>query len=156
MTIVSISKNVILKALKTERLTAGHWIYVPGERKSDLWSDRLRSQPAKNCKVCAVGAVIRNAVSKKSIVKDINALASRRTGFSYCDYSFKTEERAKEYIENGNYMDALNTLFEGSYDKLKNMREVRSIMVKFVKENFPEKIELDIGEMKPSAFVRRV
>ena len=127
-----IEKRTVIKALREEPLESGSF---------------FDKNNVKNCKVCAVGAVVR-----KSLKGKINGL-TRNTLVSYCE-TITNEEYINEDVEyllaKRNYLGALSTFFEweaGSDDDSDcsgpNITpELRETLVEFVRKNFPTRFKV--------------
>lgn len=121
--IKTITRALVIKALKTETLRRGNWF--AGEQKKD-------------CSVCAVGAVLRHCsfetwARKKSF--GLNSLgweavkdADRVNGSQIEDTEILLEDK--------NYLAALSNYFELGNSKNK--------CIAFVEENFPKSFKLTI------------
>lgn len=168
MSKVSVSKKVVIEALRTERLKSGVWIQLVGVSKLPRRErDKLNEKPVDGvCAVCAVGAVIRHALSKKTLVGEIVKIAARAaceqvewTGDFNQEWEAATTAKGKAlvYLKKGAYMAALNQLFENlAGDKKLSMHKVRKQMIAFVEAHFPDRIEIDIRNGNPSIKARRV
>lgn len=166
MTIVKISKAKIIEAIEKEpitRLEPGTWIdneqgYTVGSSKKE-----------KNCSVCAVGAVMRNAcLNPKQDAYRVEAAASAAVGNINCT------SNSSLALSHKNYMAALSAEFEsgagdlmmpGSASKnhrdwqevsTKEKRELKKQVISFVKKNFPKFVEIDINGAKPAKDVKVV
>lgn len=135
-----IEKKKVIQALKTENLSGGHF-FVP-------------SKDVSNCKVCAVGGVIRKHLGR--------AIKKYRDGFltDYCQavtlHKYTSDENVGFLLKNKNYLGALSAFFEfitspqkGSdvfdgvaYISLPVDSEMRKKLVEFVKENFPTRFKV--------------
>lgn len=170
MTIISVSRNKIIEAIRhepVESLKGGAWV---DERRGSKVKD-------KNCSVCAVGAVMRKVLDPKQSVVKIRKAAMEALG--------NGEPTGDHYseIEEGRYMAALSCFFEESFEE--NMRKMteelqehfndtylrdpvdhfrkmynkavnqtRKDTIDFVKTNFPKEIKIDIDGAKPAKDVK--
>lgn len=159
MTIVSISRKKICDAIEKEpttTLAGGQWI----DTRSD--KDKVKT---KACSVCAVGAVMRNALLDRNqdaeAVHDASVAATEGAN----PISFNPYDQAKV----GYYMSSLSSFFEARYSgraiydlkvgTKKHRKEIKALKkdcIDFVKANFPAKIEIDIDGAKPAKDVKVV
>lgn len=169
MTIVEISKAKIIKAIESEplkTLKANSWI--------DIWRGNAANPRVdnKSCSVCAVGAVMRNALlSKGQRALAIEDAAIAAMGDDSANHDW---ERS---LEKKNWMAALSAFFESADSEIRNAlddvflefqssyyddmeliiaRELRARTASFVKDNFPDKIQVDIDGAKPAKDVKVV
>jgi hypothetical protein len=162
MTIVSVSRKKICAAIAKEPTTTlvpQHW--VAGRK----YTDQVKS---RDCYVCAVGAVMRNALLHPKqpalSIGDAASAAVSAEGGS-CDAGADAVEEA----ENGSYMSALSAFFEteaeyrginqmGSRTRKRKeaMKKLKKDCIKFVKKNFPSKLEIDIDGARPAKDVKIV
>lgn len=135
-----ITKEEIIKALETEPLAQGKFIYHP---KCEAWVETLVFTSNPECKVCAVGAVLRNKLPIGSLHWFYNKVVN------LTKYS-KFEEDAEDsfdsidlfidsLIEQEDYLSALSVFFEDQPKEL-----ARENTIEFVKDNFPEEIEVNL------------
>lgn len=152
MTTIEVSKKDIIKALETEpKLFSGAWALT--KRRSDAGLARIKV--ADDCRVCAVGAVMRSVLAPtqpaKAIVRAALAATDGAQALTYADYA-KVELRA------GRPMAALSCVFEfaelrrGWFDK--EGEAGRAAATAFVKEHFPKRIRIDIDGARPRKGVK--
>jgi hypothetical protein len=159
MTIVSITRSEIVKAIKKEplkTLKAGHWVL--GKENS-----RVKN---KTCSVCAVGAVMRNALlAPNQVARAIDDAAWAAT--QDCEVA---DADPMDLIAEKSWMAALSCFFENLSSEIeedsdegyahvlteKETKRLRDETVTFVKKNFPKKIEIDIDGAKPAKDVKVV
>lgn len=118
-----IKKNVVIEALKKEKLTTGMF-----------FSSYYMSKVPKDCKVCAVGAVLRHVSFETWARKNsysLNALGQAATQEEY------TGDNIECLIRDKNYLGALSNYFENGNSKNK--------CIKFVKKYFPKQFKLEIN-----------
>lgn len=163
MTIVSISRDKICEAIAKEpatRLQAGSWIHF--STRYDRGPAKVKS---KNCSVCAVGAVMRNALLNRD--QDAYAVTSASLAAvkgAPCDGDTSPVQLAKR----GRYMNALSVFFErewenriefsGISDRAHNkiVSEIKADCIDFVKKYFPKTVKIDIDGALPAADVKVV
>lgn len=138
--LVTVSRSMIVKALKTENLKAGTWV---------------TSKNKKVCGVCAVGSVVRQLGFKgDKIEKVCEALVKNCVTDSHNTSSANVE--IENEIDNGNYLNALSMKFEHMAGKLaevlgidytdsseltlQQVEILRKPLIDWVKNNFPETI----------------
>lgn len=160
MTVVRISRARIVKAIEAEpveTLRAGSWVYGSCLQK--------RFASSTECSVCAVGAVLRRAV-----------LAPRSRAFTITDAAnaavWGAETLAGDFneeLENDRYMAALSCFFESQWsarglcwdsvqgtERSSRIHTLRADTARFVAENFPRTIDIDIDGARPAKDVRVV
>lgn len=119
-----IKRSVVIKALKTENLVRG-WFFKSSENKAEVYP--------KDCKVCAVGAILRHVSfetwARKNNV-DLGDLGVDATNGQYA------EDNYKELLEYKNYLGALSNYFE--------LGRTRKQCIDFVKRYFPKSFKLTI------------
>lgn len=169
---IIVTKRQIVEAIANEPyLFPGNWIEYRGSKPSPNIKAR-----SKQCTVCAVGSVLQDVLSRDTTVGELGILACRLTpGPTLCygaDYNSIEEihRAAAQYYIIDDPLSVLSFMFEGaasfygadmiglndiSYDKMSRgeklkIASTRRETIKFVKKNFPEEIELDIGGLKPS------
>jgi len=152
----TVTRAMIYKALRTEKLKAGEFF--------ENYSNPM------DCNVCAVGAVLKHASFVKAAQKNYSDMDEVFNGYriseQVCeDRQCNGVDGALELAEEGNYMGALSSYFEGlmelkaiRLDKRNRFGEtdstsvnvtksIREKCVQFVKDNFPKtiKITMDIS-----------
>lgn len=179
MTVIEISRARIIKAIQQEpirTLRAGNWI-EPGDRSTE--DSKVTS---KDCSVCAVGAVLRNAaLAPSNKVEKLYDAAHAGINDFYSATTYPGEAlNAQEYmtalsaffesesgrwtdteeydvVGEGQYRDATKyarTKYNKAYDLF--MEGVRKRTVAWVKANFPKTIQIDIDGAKPAKDVKVV
>lgn len=118
-----VTKEEIIEAIETEPLRAGSWFY-----------DYDHTTNFETCSVCAVGAVLRRAGLKERDELDID--------LEVCNDEYFGLYKLKDALSCGNFMGALSIKFEDLSEQVESMDEVREKLIKFVKENFPDEVEL--------------
>lgn len=124
-----IKRSEILKAIRTEKLKAGSFIH--GKDVVDEFGYESYVTD-KNCKVCAVGAVLRY---KGIDSEDIDNFAGDVTGFYVGIEGDEFQE-----LEDKNYLTALSVKFEKLAKKFGAGKRTRTKLVAFVKRHFPKTI----------------
>lgn len=141
MKTIKVTRKEILKAIRTEPLKAGTWIH---DRKVTLDNGSgisLQTSVAdKKCKVCAVGAVLR----QKGIPDDKIFWAADSlfcdTGSSECDSDASDEGNPLQNVKDGHYMAALSSKFEQLSKRLGSGKRTRETLIRFVKRHFPKQV----------------
>lgn len=130
-----VTKETILKAIKTEKLVKRHFV-LPDEEDSPY------SPKNKKCGVCAVGAVLRHSNFNNDQISDF--------GESLCFsgpvtplYTSEVHTELDYLLDTGKYLNALSLKFEDQARKTGVGVRTKKILAKFVKDNFPAKIRLD-------------
>lgn len=158
MKYVKVSKDKVIEAIKTESLRPGCWIEPDWDKRD------------KVCHVCAVGAVMRAALSK-----DEDRLDEVCDHLSQClfdpkipvagGFSFESRkqilDKAKEQLKQKKYLTTLSFLFETlcEFNSLLNgnssysisrhqIYRIKQTLIKFVEENFPKYIEVPVNGFK--------
>lgn len=167
MTTVLVSKQRIINAIKKEKLKAGYWLAskemiqsAENYEGSSKFDDIGRKTPIaqKDCMVCAVGAVFRSVCAKNSMIFDIDRHITGQDIEPYI-YGAVSEahaiSRAQMLIDDEKYMSALSSYFEW-LDENTNHKpyRIKEKLIKFVKDNFPKNIELDINGIQPAKDVK--
>lgn len=120
-----IKRREILKAIRTERLKAGSFI----QHSYGEYTDK--------CKVCAVGAVLRQ---KGIDNNDIDTVAYWATG----DGDVTEHGNFKMALAEKNYLSALSIKFEQLALKYGCGVRTRNKLCNFVKKNFPKQIKVNL------------
>ena len=132
-----IKKSDVIVALKTERLKRGHWFTPTYELN--------KGEPCKkNCRVCAVGAVLRKVsfeqwARNKSL--SLNLLGEKAVRFNKnSQYSFNSTSTitdVEDALKDKNYLGALSAYFEQGH--------IKKQCIECVKKKFPKKFKLSIN-----------
>ena len=165
MTVVQVSRSKIIKAIKDEplkTLQADHWYFFDGRGP-----DEKKQVRNKNCTVCAVGAVMRNALLAPTqplpAIAQASQVAVGNYGYGYCSAS-----AIQLNLEEENYMAALSAFFESNAadmgineceDKKERKaltKKLRDMTVKFVKKSFPKTVYVNIDGAKPAKDIKVV
>ena len=134
-----VNRNQVIKALQVEKLTPGAFF----DAKND--SAAAKADIA-NCKVCAVGSVIRTCMSKKELAKfDTDTLCMIGEEVTQNDYIINEDDyeqglqyRVHKALGEENYLGALSIKFEAMMKDRKLITPfVRNELIRFVKGNFP-------------------
>lgn len=126
---MKITKAQVIEALTKEPfLKAGDWAYGDDP----------------NCPVCAVGAVIRYSMPGLA-VRDL-----RRVALSICAFGSATmKESVQDELGEKRYLNALSCYFEGLAEdrgdiyEAENHNDLRTEVIQFVQEHFPEGVIYD-------------
>lgn len=156
MTVISITRARIIRAIKEEpMLQAGSWAFsleygIPVADK-------------KNCSVCAVGAVMRDCISKGQNWLEISNAASRSTNPVNSRTNDPQDDSPVGLAKDGWYMQALSDFFEAKWTDVakkentyyrdlnkRQIRKIRNATIRFVEKNFPYKIQVDINGAEPA------
>lgn len=155
----TISRDLIIKAIETEPLAPGAWVDARSKKKS-----------TQGCKVCAVGAVIRQCLNGTDLYPtDFNFLAFDlvdgpalyKDAFDEAVRDLNDDEiedlkacddfNAVTYLlDEEKYFGALSVLFEQNAQTTLSLEEQRKVLVEFVKRTFPE--EIDVPEKAQERF----
>lgn len=159
MTTVSISRKKICEAIAKEPTTTlqgGSWAASDGKAR---YHSSVRT---RNCKVCAVGAVMRNAcLAPTQVWGNIQAAADASTG------NGDPRGDALHEAKKGRYMAALSSFFEGEFEdrriiflrgreRMAAVKQLKTDCIRFVEKNFPSKLEIDIDGAKPAKDIKVV
>lgn len=171
MTVVEITKQRVIKAIKEEPLLRGGSWFAFSDNAPDDFDFKLLVGDKKNCTVCAVGAVLRDVLDKQSLAFDIDDAVDGciDQGLPISDLSSyeSIEDTLKALLIDKHYMNALSVLFETSWDKAMEKNDyndlsrhqiyrIKQKLIKFVQKNFPAKIQIDIDGAKPAKDVKVV
>lgn len=152
---MKITRAQIIKAIKTEPLEGGQWInrtYDADGYISQLYWDRPAD--VQECKVCAVGAVLRSCVPGITP----NRIIDFGSGLYYSDGGIgasatdirqaRDEVRDELALNNPNYILMLSRMFESYWrhyqDDRRQLGYTRKALVKFVQNNFPKSITVTL------------
>jgi hypothetical protein len=162
MTIVSVSRKKICDAIAKEpttRLNAGSWVDEGG----DVRHHEVRS---RDCTVCAVGAVMRNALLHPRQEAFNIENAAQASILSASNIGLHGDPMAE--IRKGRYMAALSSFFEGQFverdipyvhntrARMKAVKQLKADCIKFVRDNFPAQLEINIDGARPAEDVKVV
>jgi len=144
---IIITKELVIKALKTEPLACGKWIHDK-IRTDDVTVPAPRTRAGK-CRVCAVGAVLRkHGLNNDQIYRAGQELTSE--GYINGDDAKKTAEHLSRKL----YMHALSNEFERLSKKVRRpdktipkikLDSIRMQLIRFVKKNFPDQFFISEG-----------
>lgn len=123
-----ITKQTILKAIKTEPLKPGSFVLLEGDLVSD----------DPSCSVCAVGAVLRKAGMNNN---RINRFGIKLVDYNSCSSS--SVYRLPALLEEKRYLHALSVKYENLARVFRDLTFVRRELSKFVKKHFPSRIKLN-------------
>jgi hypothetical protein len=124
-----ITRKEILRAIRVENLSGTYPISERYNGYTVVWDDK--------CKVCAVGAVLRQ---KGIDSQDITLAFWYATGKSNCSKDADENDALKDQ----NYMAALSIKFEKLYRELGGGNRTKKALAEFVKANFPKQIKVKV------------
>lgn len=130
----TIKRAVVLRALRTEPLTSRCY-----------FQSNAKLEYPKNCKVCAVGAVLRHASFEKWAREhgyDIDVMAAESLG---CDVD-GSDMDIDALLARHNWLGALSNYFELHVDR-HGLKKARKDSIAFVKEYFPKQFDLTIESL---------
>jgi hypothetical protein len=160
MPVIEITKEHIIAAIETEPLATlrgGMWVGRDGAMVDpDSDEDGALRVGSSECHVCAVGAVLRSLLDASAPAYEITRAANAVVGGYITRWPGEGRaflDKALEACASGRYMNALSIFFEGCDDEewLRTRtrsraspcpEDVRADTVRFVRENFPAKIQL--------------
>ncbi len=121
-----ITKKEIIETIKKEHLTNEQFIYVQDSDK------------ASECRVCAVGAILRKKLNN---ISDSNTLAIEisdlmNNGVCSHDGDLEVELYKKRYL------NALSVKFEKLSMKYKTQKTIKKHLIDFIELNFPSKFKV--------------
>ena len=143
MKTLKIKKAQVIKALRTEPLEKGNWIDISPKDYEQFERSPLLVASAFDCKVCAVGAVLRSTGLTPMEILRVGGNLSLSYGYNV--FRDARHGDIDNLLIKGNYLGALSCYFEstiplrGSYG-LKH----RERLVQFVEKNFPGYIEVSV------------
>lgn len=117
---MEITRRDILKAIRTEKLKAGSFVEI-----------RVDEKP---CKVCAVGAVLRNKGFQDQTISIIGDSLMMI-------YPVSSEGNEYEALDKKLYLNALSIKFEKLVESYGCGKRTREKLAEFVKDNFPKIIK---------------
>jgi len=138
-----ITKQDVLKAIKTEKLKNGRWITEKTVFVKNSMGDEVRESILDNtCAVCAVGAVLRQKGVPNQYIQ------TRADDFFFYSYEPAGEVGKDgdelQALKNKNYLSALSIKFEKLANRLGNGQRTRTQLTKFVKDNFPKQFNVKL------------
>lgn len=149
MALVRVPKNLLIEALKKERidnLQPGNW-FEPTN------SENIR---ARECIVCAVGSIFRRAICHpKSTVEDLGYLITKTVDDRNGPYShMPSDEGVASALETANYFMALSNFYEKEYLDMPAptthfKKKLKRDCISFIKEFFPEEILMWTHSVEP-------
>lgn len=131
---MKIKRAEILRAIRNEPLSNGHWIKPEGY---DEFGYEAGEKYNDKCAVCAVGAVLRT----KGVPN--NKIAERASDF-FCAETVDNTGDEMIALEEKNYLLALSVKFEKLAERLGAGKRTRDQLALFVKKNFPKEIRVKI------------
>lgn len=139
-----IKRSEILKAIRTEKLKAGEFIHTKRFPTGDLdeyGSPFFKFRADKTCKVCAVGAVLRN---KNIHDENIHYVAHNMFFVDNPIGSVDQNGDEKNALLQKHYLAALSIKFEKLAAKLGCGKRTKNALIRFVKANFPKTINVKL------------
>lgn len=133
-----ITRRDILKAIRTEKLKAG--AFIETKKKWDVTNSVDVYYEDDTCKVCAVGAVLRQTGTSSETIED------RAYGIT-CQYGLTPrgdEGDEFEAIKYNLYMNALSIRFERLAAEHGCGKKTRQKLAWFVKRHFPKTIKVAV------------
>ena len=127
-----ITRKEILKAIRTEKLQGGS--FIEARRISNFYGRNEYVYDSK-CKVCAVGAILRQKGISDDKIQDTAYIA---TFLSDVDDNGDLEVA----LEVKDYMGALSIKFERLYLSYGGGKRTKEKLAQFVKTNFPKEIRI--------------
>ena len=140
-----IKKEDIIKAIKTESLEAGCWIDVD----------------FSNCKVCAVGAIVKQTLEKNNLlsVRRVDSICELNTENECIDAD---EYQTSDSLKDKQWLTAISGYFErewrrsvdrnsGAYLSRHQKYRVKQKTIKFVEKNIPKSFFIQIPDFESSA-----
>lgn len=182
MTILDVSKQTILKAIKEETsFTNGAWSEFDGPYSIDEYGVNDEPKVAdKKCQVCAVGAVLRNVLDPDLNYSAIETVATRAVNhnfkmepaYFYDNNDVETDARnliakAENLKDDRLYLNALSVYYEGLCKVRKHLTNqddlsrhqlyrIKKKLLKFIEKHFPKRLNIDIDGVKPKKGMKRV
>jgi len=174
MTVVSMTKAQVIKAIKEEtRLATGVFMSFPNSFFDHHYTSEVKLsdvQGNKSCSVCAVGAVMRRALSPETLIhtaREVTEAEGYRRGdtaFAFSNVADTEEDlfsKAANIVLDGCHMHALSLVFESFVEgdpegTRKSIAMKRGRAIRFVRKYFPESISLDIHDAKPARGIKVV
>jgi hypothetical protein len=134
-----ITKEQIIEAIKTESALVSGLFVAHGD-----FTDETTVAQATNCRVCAVGSLLKRKVPARFSLQRLNELCYRLVYHGrydeteeYFDGKTVKEERA-DLIERKRWLDLLSCEFEHRMKIHNNdLKKVRPALIRFVRKNFP-------------------
>lgn len=162
-TVVEITKEQVIKALKTEPLKAGNWITLGRSGPDGEWIEYDDS----SCPVCAVGAVLRNTLDEKKY-RITDAAWYIFDGGQGGDPTLRVHSDNESDLLaslNGPHIVRLSQYFEGLWSLARKrgrnwdlsrhqIYRIRKKMIAFVESTFPKSFKLDINGYKPKEGIK--
>lgn len=167
MTVIKISRDQVLKAIRTEPIShAGFWY-----ASSKINPDSPTITANRDCPVCAVGGVLRTVLAPWQgmgvlVTASTFACATGDAAPGRFTTYAQAKKEAADMAHDGQYMAALSYLFEAfarrsadyaesEYDDFIRLSPAetgaaRRVLRRFVEANFPEELTIDIGGAAPA------
>lgn len=161
MTIVEMTKRELIEAINQEELVRDCWI------KSDVQF----SSP--ECTVCAVGAIFKKCIDTSSVGRSTSSLncfiagqvkratLANQEAPDVSDNTYPTLEKLiLPVLEKSGPLSALSCFFEAymhpGVTKFPLQAEIKMHLTRFINENFPETIDVNIGSFAAATDVKKV
>lgn len=159
---VRLTKAFIIKALEKERprIRTGYgWLGL--NSRIGYRATVATTLKREDCAMCAVGAVMVNAInptSRHGLINDAAGAATDDYSITAAFYDSRIDIRmkAKELLGLGKPMNALSVLFEGLSDHCDSESRVVSDVIAFVRNHFPPSVVVDIDGARPAKDVKIV
>jgi len=136
MTIVEMTKKQVIEALRAEKLTSGAFIRGRGHALGHVTK-------AKDCAVCAVGAVVRKALAATASERDVEDIIVTRA-------KLPTLLRKLSDVYEVAVCGDVGGLAFGGHGFTKDKAEAgRAAAIAHVRKHFPARIRIDISNAKP-------
>ena len=126
---ISITREQVIEAIKKEPLKAGRFFHTS------------TSNSSKTCKVCAVGAVLRETIpnSNSDMANEFIGNYEFVSIFSWDGSDDILKGLPSMPPEEGSWLNWLSLAFETLMDKYQNdLSVVRPYLIEFVEDTFPE------------------
>lgn len=139
---VVITKKQIIKAIMEEPyLAGGHYLNL-----SDLYyNDTVPLSETEECRVCAIGSVLRQKLIKYSIdARKFVRLTSDLDNIP--SHSTRDDKLSTYFLEQKDYLSALSKEFESyvDYGRIKVTNRIRVKLSKWVDKNFPNRFTVEL------------
>jgi hypothetical protein len=125
-----VTRRTVLNALRNEPLNNMGWVHNPRD---------------PSCSVCAVGAVLRRAGFENGKISSFGLGLFRNGAVTPAQLPLYSniEGVIKKYLEEGRFLHALSMKYEFQAKRTGSGKRTRGVLARFVKANFPTKIELN-------------
>lgn len=134
-----VTREQILEAIKTEPLTSGYWVQYRND-EDGIYGINLDP----NCPVCAIGGVLRKSGLSNEEIDHFGNKMGNYGPISARDFRLEREvvEMTTNFLKKKQYLHALSLKFEHLAEQ--GIGSItRKKLAKFVRDNFPAKVELN-------------